>query len=66
MIRLNNGILICRSAEETAKYVSNEFTLRKRIFDSVLKILERFLGFMIFNVVIGMYGNFFHECFKVT
>ncbi|XP_065355190.1 protein sneaky, partial [Calliphora vicina] len=40
-----------KSAEETAKNVANEFKVRKRIFDSILKILQQFLGFMILKIL---------------
>lgn len=46
-----------RSAEETAKSVANEFKLRKRIFDSILTILQQFLGLTVFRILYGKYGS---------
>ncbi|KAM7363772.1 ubiquitin protein ligase sneaky [Cochliomyia hominivorax] len=40
-----------KSAEKTAKYIANEFKLRKRIFDSILRILQQILGFMILRFI---------------
>ncbi|XP_013099988.2 protein sneaky [Stomoxys calcitrans] len=42
-----------QSVKETAKSVAKEFSIRKRIFDSILGILEQVLAFMLFKVFIA-------------
>ncbi|XP_075170440.1 ubiquitin protein ligase sneaky [Haematobia irritans] len=40
------------SVEETAKSVAREFSVRKKVFNSILKILEQILAFMLLKVFI--------------
>lgn len=53
-IKLLCSCFFSRSAKETAKAVTKEFSFRKRIFDSILKILQQCLALMLCKVVIGM------------
>ncbi|XP_019893505.2 protein sneaky [Musca domestica] len=42
-----------QSAKETAKSVAKEFNMRKKVFDSILKIMEQLLAFMLFRVILA-------------
>ncbi|XP_073820084.1 ubiquitin protein ligase sneaky isoform X1 [Musca autumnalis] len=42
-----------QSAKETAKSVAKEFNMRKQVFDSILKMLEQVLAFMLFRILLA-------------
>ncbi|XP_061390332.1 protein sneaky, partial [Musca vetustissima] len=51
-----------QSAKQTAKAVAKEFSMRKKVFDSVMKLLEQILAFMLFRVLMACIS--YHKNYK--